>query len=309
MVAGKIHHWKHGWIPLDAPTARTDALQEIAPEEKPDPIIMPVLKQDHLLLEGVDGAPNVTINSSDHRGLKPLANTEGFSWAAPSHWPNDHSKVVVAKAAQEVYDRFPGLGKRHGIESFIPVMSRDDFFAATPNGSDPSPIAVDVALFKEGHVTRVRKEQLQDHMGIADEAPTNEDYQRRVIIHEMGHVLHMLAEADHGQSNPIDELANEPTTPREGGFTEVGGGASLDDRFPRWMVDSLRAPDGTPHSTYSSGNQYEWYAEAFADGLINGDKATPSGKRAIAAADKLYGKGTNPVDPLQGMSQEYGWAT
>jgi hypothetical protein len=108
-----------------------------------------------------------------------------------------------------------------------------------------------------------------------------EAFARAVMVHELGHALQMqnATVLRRGQELAIEKVARDgvklvPAAP-------VG---TPQQRFYRWEVDTLNE-----QSVYATGNKFEWFAEAFADGWFNGDNATDSGKRALAIVREAYG--------------------
>jgi hypothetical protein len=103
----------------------------------------------------------------------------------------------------------------------------------------------------------------------------------------MGHNLHRQIErlSDEALAE-IDAFIDEPVAPRDLGFDDDG------EPRPRWKLDGLRPNDDsgrTYQSMYATENRREWFAEAFADGMLNGDNASESGKRAVALVARYMG--------------------
>jgi hypothetical protein len=118
-----------------------------------------------------------------------------------------------------------------------------------------------------------------------------EAFARAVMVHELGHALQMQnPEALRGGR----KLAHEPVTAADVGIkikpeddvpSTYNGVKPSERTLPRWEVDSLHG-----QSAYATGNEFEYFAEAFADGWFNGDKATDAGKRALDIIRKAYGQ-------------------
>jgi hypothetical protein len=104
-----------------------------------------------------------------------------------------------------------------------------------------------------------------------------EEYRRRLLVHELVHALRRRAEDTGGRAvaDSIAALGAETITWRDLGVP--GEGVLADKPFPRWQIDSLGG-----RSAYANESPYEWFAEAGADGVLNGADASPSGKRAVA---------------------------
>jgi hypothetical protein len=112
-------------------------------------------------------------------------------------------------------------------------------------------------------------------------------HRRNVLVHEMGHILFRRAEeASPEAKKALWNVLTRPMTPRETGFTVDNGSGTLDTPQERWQHDSLRGPDGKHRSVYANENKYEWAAEAFADAVLHGDKASAGGKELLAAIKK-----------------------
>lgn len=361
MVAGRVYHWKHGWIPLDA-VARAQVAQkggtktkfvgpsnlekikntatmygydspqyreavkrfDPAGQSKPipktpakpksdftiaNPKITLTSKKDTRTDEVVEGVPDVQVQTY-HKVAERFTDMPSDD-SKPAAWTKAQ-KIEAARDVQEFLDAFPGLKDHkqriyavHSNESFMGETSSDGF-------ESNHDIALDTALWnnkkiEEDEIGPVAKER---HFGIPTEADTADEYRRRAIAHEMGHVLHLQSEDDDGLEhfdesgaarNELNRLANEMVTPRQMGFTDSTSHGEksavyqngsivwidpLDEEVPRWAADSL-----DHQSAYGMGsNRYEWLAEAIIDGYFNGDKASDAGKRALKIAKKLYGK-------------------
>lgn len=355
VTAGKVHHWKHGWIPIDAtamgektgkpqlgPTSaekiknaetmygtgsaqHKEAIRRFSSppsaatgDGKPRQfhIISGQAGDANYHVEKLDGDDNVEIMNYGHENGKFAVNDYFPTrvWGGDRHRDDitmqpEEIKREAADTIQGVMDRFPGL-KDQNVQ-INQTDSNGEFFAATDFPKSVA-ISLDKGLYAEGFVD-LRIKQFHDLHAQVDafDMPSRDEFRRRIIIHEMGHVIHGRAVKKLGRTMKLDELnrqpfhvnasdpitafAMEPVTPRQYGFTSTpewaknnapSGKDWLDVPQPRYLVDTL-----DNKSAYTGFSSEEFYGEAFLDGMINGDKASASGKRAVALADQLFGKG------------------
>jgi hypothetical protein len=149
---------------------------------------------------------------------------------------------------------------------------------------------------------------------IATEAKTPAEFRKMAIQHELGHYVNARSREENGGRNghsarrpvgPLDALAGEMTTPRKEGYTGVPPGereSVLDEPVPRFLADSL-----DHRSEYAvSGIPDEWVAEAILDGVVNGSRASKSGKAALAIATQEFGPADKQVT-VDSLAKKYGW--
>src|SRR4051812_14991290 len=321
MVAGKVYHWKHGWIRLDHPAALKLQGSTDTKKQKVSKLPMKTDVDDvfggrgydgqapYKLTYVVDGDPDVWVDEyheSPNGHDRPAIQDDPNLLAV--HLTNGQ-KTELANDVQSFLDDFPGLKKRRK-QRIYGVDSDGDFMGETDSGPEEThAVAIDHVVWNAKKINEELTDGKEKHFGIPNQTNTPEEYRKRVVVHEMFHVLHMTSEDDTGVDhfvdmeaaksfpnadvNPLNALADEMVTPRELGYTDVAPGTGpklkeqlLSQRMPRWMADSLNR-----QSVYAVGqNRYEWLAEAMGDGYWNGDKASPAGKRAIEIARSLYGK-------------------
>lgn len=254
MAAGRVYHWKHGWIPLD-----------------------------HASLVETSKAPAKT-------GSVDIRDT-GSATLTP------RQQAEVTAILNEATDRLPGLKKRPIlVDAGKNVEELGGAWAVTDTRpSKNHMITLAKTLWHNADVEQNRLGWKQDHGAIAGEAKSAAEFRKMAILHELGHVIMGRSEENHhggaegdqvGPQGPIDWLTVEPVTPAEMGFTDVSGGDPqvLLQPVARWEADSLDR-----RSAYAVSNPFEWYAEAFLDGYMNGAKASESGKRAFRIAQQEFG--------------------
>lgn len=336
----KIHHWKHGWIPLDdfarnilaqrekkkvpyRPYDTSDQdrkIREPAKDELADAMAAGDAKITKRSLS--DGPP-----SPGHAHLDHVEGTPVDFLVQPSDpaYPTDHYTLTparereVAAAAKEVWDRFPGLKKESpGITDGTVLMRgvqdtgnpfADEAFATT-DVRPPFTIEIHSSLFDKETVEGAIAGSFGNGGAIEGEAKSARDMRRQAVIHELGHWIMARNISENGgdttagteaTGGPIDDFVSEPVTPWDMGFREVGAIHPVDARrylqeqtTPRWSADGLRIHAGAdvpspPRSAYGVQNKWEWFAEAFLDGFVNGDAASSTGQRAVQIVEEVYG--------------------
>jgi len=323
MAAGRIYHWKHGWIPLTAaalrykagdgprPTSKTPAgtmtnaerrkLVNAIRKEKglsPIPPRGRVPQTGHLTdaeidarveksaaemraarykkTTKVDGVEFVTYKSS---ALDPLGDDHGN----PAEF-TPHQMQVMAEAYNAVKAEFPTMEP----VQIVGVDGKTGAFGIT--AWDGRRISMSTDVFNDA-----RREEAAEKWGlvgaIAGQYVDHPDaFARAVVTHELGHALQMQNRQAHAATRKI---AYERVTADDVGIKikpedDIAGLAGIkpsERKLMRWEVDTL---DG--QSAYATGNEFEWVAEAFAEGWFNQGGATDSGKRVLAAMREAYGQ-------------------
>lgn len=220
-------------------------------------------------VETVDGVDFVTYKSSS---MDPLGSDHGNPYQLT------HDQMVpIADAYNEVKAEFPGMKPIQ----VVGVDGKTGAFGIT--SWDGRRISISKDTFDEAKINFAAK-QWGDHGAIAGQFVDDpEGFARAVMTHELGHALQMQnAEA----MRKGQQLALERVTPAEVGVDTTGWSPdAAKEKAMRWEVDTLGK-----QSVYATGNKFEWFAEAFADGWFNGDKATPQGKLALGILRDAYGK-------------------
>lgn len=297
MSAGRVRHWKHGWIPISPqakayvagtgpkPSTNASSGASVADIEK---LLRPVGEKVHRFHDDdgrntavVPGAPDVRMVNPPGYGGRALASND-----FPEVHMTTAQQAQVAAMVQHVVDDFPGLKKRP-VKVDMTDTGETAWGVTNPVSSN---VSVDRALFNDAKVIQGRNDFRDHHGAIAGQAKSAEEFRKMTIVHELGHTMHVRAEDEAGDdfggwfaSNKVSQLTDSLVTPRSMGWTD--GDDTLDNKFPRWMADTLGK-----RSAYASSNRYEWFAEAFLDGYTNGDQASDGGKKALAVAKELYGK-------------------
>ena len=357
MAGGKIHHWKHGWIPLDAYARSVLAKRK----RKPDLAQSDALSTSDRKLLGKDyrsmtsaekiraaeimfgkGSPKAESLKRKYQPvkMKPKPRTDPLD-AATKAYGEKRLKEAEAKLGKDspVYKALErqlngqgrstrqqarlqaaGIAKREvvdGVTFDTYEPSRDDLdlveaqlhpheFTAAQKKQIAATVNELSARFPNAHVPRIIgyddrdrfgvtawdgrsihlsarmydpavRQQMLDNFGgpngaIAAAYTKREDaFVRAVITHEFGHVLQMQ-----------DVRAKVTASDRANQSAPGHGGA-------RYNWDLLPAVDGHPQTIYSNENEYEWFAEAFADGYLHGDGASESGKWALNMVSNVYG--------------------
>jgi hypothetical protein len=251
-----IYHWKHGWIPLDT-EASTRAME----------------REIYRSVETVDGVDFVTYKSSLY---DPLGSEHG----SPKDWTPEE-RQIVADAFNEVRSEFPNLqpvqfvrttaGGRDNLEGTMGITTWD--------GQRIS--LLDEAFSDAGR--NALAANLGPHGAIAGQFTQDpEAFSRAVVVHELGHALQMQKTSAKRRGEII---ARERVTPAEFGMKlTTRNGGTPPPTAPRWAVDTL-----DNQTEYGLGNEYEWFAEAFAEGWYNGPHATPEGRRVLGLLHDEYG--------------------
>lgn len=322
MAKGKIHHWKHGWIPL------TPEAKAFVAGKGPRPNTgKPLHRRDAAKLT----PPGDALARARERQRAYFAQrdreSQGINTTTAGQWrlttvdgyPEVYFKELrdfetqsperyreVAEDVTSVTRKFPKLtADNNPLQiAIVPQSELGDPRTLADTGQLlPHRLRISQDMWDRPGLTMAAMLSMREsHFGITANADDMEEFRRNVITHELGHVIHMRDEDDnmsalartrpelrlamlHGE---IDKFANEEITPREAGFTDLipasEGSGGLDQPVPRWQVDSLNH-----QSAYATQDPYEFFAEAFTDGMINGSAATPSGKRAVALAHQIFG--------------------
>jgi hypothetical protein len=322
--AGRVRHWKHGWIPLDA------YAREIAAGKRQGGVSQVPQKPLHRRDAAKLTPPGDALARARERQRAYFAQrdreSQGINTTTAGQWrlttvdgyPEVYFKELrdfetqsperyreVAEDVTSVTRKFPKLtADNNPLQiAIVPQSELGDPRTLADTGQLlPHRLRISQDMWDRPGLTMAAMLSMREnHFGITANADDMEEFRRNVITHELGHVIHMRDEDDnmsalartrpelrlamlHGE---IDKFANEKITPREAGFTDLipaSEGSGLDRPVPRWQVDSL-----DHQSAYATQDPYEFFAEAFTDGMINGSAATASGKRALALAQQIFG--------------------
>ena len=205
-------------------------------------------------------------------------------------------RTEIAASINEVHADLPGLG---------PVLlAPGTGHGGTPGGwialtqTNGSMISFAPGYGDEDYMTNIAKGSVGFAV-YADGDTGAADARRGVALHEMGHVVvHRLRHLTATGRADVAALLYEMVTPASVGNTHT----SNQKPVPRYKVDHLRHADGAPRSVYANKNAHEFFAEAYADGMLFGDDASEAGKRAVAIARKHFGK-KGEVDDSSGAKQ------
>lgn len=222
-------------------------------------------------IDTVDGVDFVTYKSS---AFDPLGDDHGNP-----HQFTHEQEQILADGYNEVAAQFPSMKP----VQIVGVDGKNGAFGIT--SWDGRRISISSDLFDPAKLAYA-KEHWQNHGAIAGGFVDDpEAFARAVMTHELGHALQMQ---NSNAKRRGDMLATEGVTPEEMGVDTSGWvPGEHKTEAQRWQVDTLNM-----QSVYATGNQYEWFAEAFADAWFNGDKAQPQSKRALAILHDVYGTGT-----------------
>jgi hypothetical protein len=208
----------------------------------------------------------------------------------------------VATDAQNVLKNYPGAIEHNPLEIGWSNELDHEVMADT-NQMPPHKIRLNVSMWDSPDDTMAQIKDMQTrHFGVTAETEDLVTFRANVLTHEIGHVLHLREQDQEAGAagvalrpelrgalpfGQIDKFANEEVTPRQLGWQASGPGLpSIDSSVPRWQADTLNF-----QSTYATTDPFEFFAEAFLDGTINGDKASESGKRAVALARTIGQRG------------------
>lgn len=343
MVAGKVRHWKHGWVPLDD-YARAIVAGKKLKSNTGGKVIEPDFDEYDRLLRKKYGIDPVQQEREQRQAKRAewLKNHPEEAWMAPGPGEvrtrrNGPSNVTVVGGYPEVIfseplevDRrpddqyrevaedvsfalrdFPRAAKNPLIIGFTDSLKPS--VMADTNNLGPHKIRVNADMWDRPGITFAAVQTMrEDKFGVTavsiDPTESEEDqlaeFRRNVITHEVGHVLHMrdldelinvpVTQVGDPRWGAIEAFVQEPVTPRQMRYTDIdpprNGPYTLDSSIARWEVDSLNKK-----SAYATSNPFEFFAEAFADGMINGNQASESGKRAVQIAEQQFGKGSPSV--------------
>lgn len=349
MAGGKVHHWKHGWIPLDAtvspPKRRTrkpanwvpaadnkpkwsppspTKVKQIVDAAKADDAAKRKTADKSLLSKNYsDMTPAEKIRAAEimygkgspkaaaaRKRFAPKPKADRLDTATKAYSANRQAARLKAAGIADraevdgiTFDTYEvgrddlGLSAAtHHPYKFTPDQQKqiaatvNELAAAFPGVKKPTIIGYNdidrfgvtawdgqsIHLSKRMFDQRIRDEMRRNFGGpdgaiaaaYTDDEPA---FVRALIAHEFGHVLQM--QNAHAKITASDR-ANQ------------NAGAGIGGRYT-W--DNLPAADGHPQTVYSNENEYEWFAEAFADGYLHGDQASESGKWAVNMLHNVYG--------------------
>ena len=312
-MATRVFHWKHGWIPLDAyaraivaekkrgagsdtkpsakalerAKARQSAYWAKAQQTIKVPSEVKSVQQGGYRITTVNGFPEVRFKEVLEVSKRP---------------PEQYKEV--AKVIQDALKPYPRVTADGPLEVGWSNELTPDVMADT-NMLGGHRIRLQPSMWDDNWNTMRKVDDMKSRkFGVTAEAADVETFRRNVITHELGHVIHMKDQDEVARTNgvptispemrtalpfgEIGKFAEEKVKPRDFGFTDVdpptNGPYALDQPTARWQVDSLNH-----QSAYALSDPFEFYAEAFLEGTLHGDKATESGKRAVALARKIFG--------------------
>lgn len=297
--AGRVYHWKHGWIPLDAYArdivARRGKDRSLNTGQiKPPADALKRAKERQAAFKAKQAAkPTADDVHSQQSGSYRLTTVDGY--------PHVYFKEVleldprppeqyreVAKVVTDTMKPYPKATKNNPIEVGWSGELETSVMADT-NIKPNHRIRLQPNMWDKPLMTTAQMHQMAaSHFGLTAQASSLEEFRRNVIIHELGHVLNMKEQDKHREDDgPLDQIAFEWITPAELGYTDVDppqdGPYTLTKKTKRWRIDSLKGK-----SAYAISDPYEFVAEAFLDGTINGGKASESGKRVVARAQMEF---------------------
>jgi hypothetical protein len=276
MTVQRVFHWKHGWIPLD----HYAALEKANGRES--------RQVGGFRLTTVNGYPDVYFKEVLELDKRP---------------PEQYREV--AKVASDVLRHYPRAAS-NPIELGFSNELMPSVMADT-NNAKPHRIRLNTSMWDDPtDISYKMADMRANHFGLTAEAASVEQFRANVLTHEIGHVLHMrdldelstvpMSEVGNPEWGAIEAFITEEVTPRQMGYHATAAAGGLDGPLTRWQLDSLNG-----RSAYATSNPYEFFAEAFLDGTVNGDQASESGKRAVQIAGKVFGPGSPSVrDRLYG---------
>jgi len=231
-------------------------------------------------VDTVDGVEFVAYKSSAY---DPLGSDHGEAWEM-----DEAQKQVVADAYNEVKAEFP---KMQPIQ-IVATQGKEGILGITT--WDGRRISLSKNAFDDKQ-RQIAHENFGDHGAIAGQFTDDpEAFARATVVHEMGHALEMQTATAKRRG---DAIATERVTAADIGLEGHSG-----ETRQRWMVDTLN-----DQTVYGTGNQFEWFAEAFAEGWFNGENATPQSKRVLAMLHDVYGGaklGRIPIPKSGGFVQK-----
>lgn len=307
MSARRVHHWKHGWIPLDAYARGVAAKKGVRK--------VPQLSEGTTLdrVKGQRSIPAVdrivAARARENARLKAagIAHREEVDGVRFDTY-DKYQDTLDLPAAQRTPHRFT-REQQIEIASVVNEFKRNfpkmqpvtvvgdedpDKFGVTE--WDGRRITLSAGIFDPDTIERAHR-AFGDYGAIIGPYSNNEyAFRRAVITHEMGHALQMQQARVQIQG---EKLAEKKVTPRDLGYskptTKISKTVNLhrseaervdalmDQAAPRWKQDTLNG-----QTIYGLQNEWEWFAEAFADGYLHGDNASPAGKEVLDLIKGAY---------------------
>jgi hypothetical protein len=285
MAPQRIFHWKHGWIPLDhyaalekgngrASTGKLHSSYTPSIEDIRNLLQPQYMQQDPADVDFRDSSlfsDMDNVNGVEFRTFKDESLDPGDGAAKPHKFTAGQKKEIAA-VLNDLYRKFP--------------QAKPITIVGTENPSDHGTtewsgnrISLSSMLFSPASIKESRASFGPNGL-IGAGSRTNAQFRRAVIVHEFGHALEMQQGDVSREAG--GNIANEVITPADLGIKLPPDSPPM--YAPRWKADTLKA-----QSAYATGNEYEWFAEAFTDGLLNGEMASPSGQRVLALTQRLYG--------------------
>lgn len=323
-MAGRIRHWKHGWIPISPeakayvagkgprPTSgvrkspQSELLlgknySDMTPAEKVRAAEIMYGKDDYRVqnlrsayaaeltktlpaeerrkiaqkamgfdVDMVDGVEFVTYQPGRDEGRIPTSTPHRFTKT---------QKKEIAATVNEIRRQFPGSDPVR----IVGVKDPDNFGVADWGGRR---ISLSNEIFSEQ-----RRWDSLNNMGregslVNQYVDDPHLFAKAVVAHEMGHAL--MLQNPQAKADGV-KLATKKVTPLAMGYTDppfrvaktVDIGRSPEERReamlreprPRWQLDRLSNDTG-PQTIYGLANEWEWFAEAFADGYLHQEVPT-----------------------------------
>jgi hypothetical protein len=240
---GKIYHWKHGWIPLDhyaqlQAATKTPKVTNVGREKVHDQYGgygYASGDSPYKTVFTVEGAPDVLVEEY-HRSASGLEDPDIHGWAGGYNSCASH-RCQEDRAGQGCAGLSGCLSWPEGEAETADLRGSFGwrFMGETDTSGEEGNhgIAFDTVIWNakkvEDELTRGK------FFGIPNQAADAAEYHKRVVFHEMSHVLHLTSEDDSGVEhfdemsaftktrridvNPLNALADEPVTPREMGYT------------------------------------------------------------------------------------------
>jgi hypothetical protein len=321
---GRIYHWKHGWIPLSPaalryklgqgprPTGKPKRQLTLAEQKKAERMFSPSagvarrsVKRDQEIeaerefkanvgLSRDEVATRVEAHEAKRYASDEVVDGVRFITYKPGQDPlaHDHGgpQELTMEQKKLLADQYNRVMKDFPDAEPVRIVGVDGSTGAFGiTAWDGRRISISSDLFSDE-----RRENADENWAgvgaVAAQYTSSRDaFARVTLVHELGHALQMQRDEVRRAG---ESMAREKIQPRDLGI-EIPPNEDKPDPFtrmrpseifaPRWAVDTLG-----DQSAYATANEYEWFAEAFAEGWLNGRGATESGKRTLDLIRKHY---------------------
>jgi hypothetical protein len=267
--------WKHGWVPLDAyargvaarkglrkvPQLNEGTTLDRVKGQRSIPAVDRIVAKrarENARLKAAGLAKRSVVDGVQFDTYEPGKDTLELAPAQlRPHQFTHEQQVEIASVVNEIRAKFPRSQP-------ITIVGDDDRERFGVTEWDGRRITLSKGIFDPKAIALAGR-NFGNHGAIVGPYASNEyAFRRAVITHEMGHALQMQSARVQSQGKSLAEK-------------RVGG-------FPRWENDTLNQ-----QTVYGLQNEWEWFAEAFADGYLHGDAASPAGKEALALISSAYG--------------------